>query len=103
MYREAATRAGRPPRPVLRRDIYVGESDEEARAVVGAILAEGYRGTGFDQLLVGSADTVVERLRRYRAMGFDYVMVRHIVGDHRLMLRSFERIGRDVMPAIKNL
>ena len=103
LYREAATRSGRSPRPVLRRDIYVGESDEEARAVVGSILAEGYRGTGLDQLLVGSADTVVRDLRKYRDMGFDYVMVRHIVGDHQLMLRSFERIGRDVMPQIRDL
>ena len=61
LYREAAARAGRPARPVLRRDIYVGESDDEARAVVGAILAEGYRGTGIDQLLVGGAETVVEQ------------------------------------------
>src|SRR6266702_4001191 len=103
LYREAATRSGRPPRPVLRRDIYVGESDEEARAVVGSILAEGYRGTGLDELLVGSANTVVRDLRKYRDMGFDYVMVRHIVGDHQLMLRSFERIGRDVMPQIRDL
>jgi alkanesulfonate monooxygenase SsuD/methylene tetrahydromethanopterin reductase-like flavin-dependent oxidoreductase (luciferase family) len=103
LYRAATARAGRPPRPVLRRDIYVGDSDEEARAVVGAILAEGYRGTGVDQLLVGSADTVVRDLRRYREMGFDYVMVRHIVGDHQLMLRSFERIGRDVIPRIRPL
>jgi hypothetical protein len=36
-------------------------------------------------------------------MGFDYVMVRHIIGDHQLMLRSFERIGRDVMPRIRGL
>src|SRR5215472_17898149 len=103
LYGRAAARAARPARPVLRRDIYVGESDAEAREVIGAILADGYRGTGFDQLLVGSADTVVERLRRYRQMGFDYVMVRHIVGDHALMLRSFERIGRDVMPRIRDL
>jgi alkanesulfonate monooxygenase SsuD/methylene tetrahydromethanopterin reductase-like flavin-dependent oxidoreductase (luciferase family) len=91
LYREAATRAGRVPRPVLRRDL----------SVVGAILAEGYRGTGLDQLLVGSADTVVQDLTRCRDRGFEYVMVRHIVGDHRLMLRSFERIGRDVMPRIR--
>ena len=87
----------------MRRDIYVGESDEEAQAVVNAILAEGYRGTGLDQLLVGSADTVVTKLRHYRDAGFDYVMVRHIVGDHQQMLRSFERIGRDVMPQIREL
>jgi alkanesulfonate monooxygenase SsuD/methylene tetrahydromethanopterin reductase-like flavin-dependent oxidoreductase (luciferase family) len=103
LYREAAARAGGPARPVLRRDIYVGASDEEARATGGAGLAEGYRGTGFDQLLVGGADTVVEALRRYRAMGFDSVMVRHVVGDHQQMLRSFERIGRGVMPRIRDL
>jgi len=102
LYRNTAAGAGRPARPVLRRDIYVGVSDEEARAVVGAVLAEGYRGTGLDQLLVGSADTVVQQLRRYRDMGFDDLMVRHIVGDHQLMLRSFERIGRDVMPRIRD-
>jgi len=103
LYRNAAARAGRPPRPVLRRDIYVGESDDEARSVVNAILTEGYRGSGLDQLLVGSADAVVQALRRYRDVGFDYVMVRHIVGDHQLMLRSFERIGRAVMPQIRAL
>src|SRR5215470_16755459 len=58
LYRDAAARAGKPARPVLRRDIYVGESDEEAHAVVGAVLAEGYRGTGMDQLLVGSGPAV---------------------------------------------
>jgi len=102
-YQEAAVQAGRTPRPVLRRDLYVGESDEEARAVVGQILAEGYRGTTFEQLLVGSADTVVQELRDYRRMGFAYVMVRHIVGDHQLMLRSFERIGSGVIPRIRDL
>jgi alkanesulfonate monooxygenase SsuD/methylene tetrahydromethanopterin reductase-like flavin-dependent oxidoreductase (luciferase family) len=103
IYREAAVRAGRTPQPVLRRDIYVGETDQEARAIVGQILSEGYRGTGFDQLLVGSASTVVQQLQEYRRMGFEYVMVRHIVGDHEQMLRSFERIGSDVMPAIRDL
>jgi alkanesulfonate monooxygenase SsuD/methylene tetrahydromethanopterin reductase-like flavin-dependent oxidoreductase (luciferase family) len=103
VYRDAAARAGHSPRPILRRDIYVGESDDEAQRVVGAILAEGYRGTGVDQLLVGSADTVAERFRGYQRMGFDFAMVRHIVGDHEQMLRSFERIGRHVIPQIRDL
>lgn len=30
-------------------------------------------------------------------------MVRHIVGDRQLTLRSFERIGRDVMPQTRDL
>jgi alkanesulfonate monooxygenase SsuD/methylene tetrahydromethanopterin reductase-like flavin-dependent oxidoreductase (luciferase family) len=103
IYCESAARAGRTPRPVLRRDIFVGESDADAEAVVGPILAEGYRGTGRETLLVGEPGTVVQQLREYRALGFEEVMVRHIVGDHQQMLASFERIGRHVMPAIRDL
>ncbi|MGH7290413.1 MAG: LLM class flavin-dependent oxidoreductase, partial [Myxococcota bacterium] len=103
VYREACARAGRNAQSVLRRDIYVGDTDADAETAVGRVLAEGYRGTGPDQLLVGSAKTVVEKLREYRALGFDYVMVRHIVGEHDLMLRSFARIGESVMPAIRSL
>ena len=103
VYREAAAQAGRIPRPVLRRDIFVGETDTDARTVVEPILAEGYRGTGHDTLLVGGPETVIRQLREYRAMGFEEVMVRHIVGDHQQMLESFERIGRHVMPAIRGL
>jgi alkanesulfonate monooxygenase SsuD/methylene tetrahydromethanopterin reductase-like flavin-dependent oxidoreductase (luciferase family) len=102
-YREAAAAHGRAPLPVLRRDIYVGESDSEAERVVEQILDEGYRGVGPDELLVGSADTVVQRLEHYRRLGFDDVLVRHIVGDHELMLRSFQRIGHTVMPRIRTL
>ena len=103
VYREAATRANRPVRAVLRRDIYVAETDSAAHAEVDRVLAEGYRGTGKAELLVGSPAVVVDRLRHYRALGFEEVMVRHIVGDHRQMLRSFELIGRHVMPAIRAL
>jgi alkanesulfonate monooxygenase SsuD/methylene tetrahydromethanopterin reductase-like flavin-dependent oxidoreductase (luciferase family) len=103
VYREAATRAGRPVRAVLRRDIYVAETDSAAHAEVDRVLAEGYRGTGKAELLVGSPAVVVDRLRHYRALGFEEVMVRHIVGDHQQMLRSFELIGRHVMPAIRAL
>jgi alkanesulfonate monooxygenase SsuD/methylene tetrahydromethanopterin reductase-like flavin-dependent oxidoreductase (luciferase family) len=52
---------------------------------------------------VGNPETVVERLRHYRALGFEEVMVRHVTGDHRLMLRSFALIGERVMPAIRAL
>ena len=103
VYREAAAQAGRQPRPVLRRDIFVGETDDAAHAVVDPILAEGYRGTGDDTLLIGGPETVIRQLQDYRAMGFEEVMVRHIVGDHQQMLASFERIGRHVMPAIRGL
>ncbi len=103
VYHAAAREAGREPRPVLRRDIFVGETDGDAWAAVNPILKEGYRGAGSDTLLVGSAETVVRQLTEYRALGFEDVMVRHIVGDHAQMLASFARIGTQVMPAIRDL
>jgi alkanesulfonate monooxygenase SsuD/methylene tetrahydromethanopterin reductase-like flavin-dependent oxidoreductase (luciferase family) len=54
-------------------------------------------------VLVGGPATVVQQLREYAAMGFGHVMVRHIAGDHARMLESFDRIGRHVMPAIRDL
>jgi alkanesulfonate monooxygenase SsuD/methylene tetrahydromethanopterin reductase-like flavin-dependent oxidoreductase (luciferase family) len=103
VYRGAAARAKRPARAVLRRDIFVAASDAAAHAEVDKILAEGYRGTGKAELLVGSPDTVIERLQHYRRLGFEEVMVRHITGDHHLMLESFALIGRHVMRAIRTL
>lgn len=103
VYQAAAREAGRLPRAVLRRDIFVAETDAAAHAEVDRVLAEGYRGTGKEELLVGSPASVVKRLQRYRELGFSEVMVRHITGDHALMLRSFALIGEQVMPAIRDL
>jgi alkanesulfonate monooxygenase SsuD/methylene tetrahydromethanopterin reductase-like flavin-dependent oxidoreductase (luciferase family) len=52
---------------------------------------------------VGSPEAVVERLRHYRGLGFEEVMVRHVTGDHAMMLRSFELVGQRVLPAIRAL
>src|SRR5262249_60487342 len=59
VYREAAARAGRPALAVLRRDIFVGDDDAGAAAVVDPILAEGYRGTGRATLLIGGPAPVL--------------------------------------------
>jgi alkanesulfonate monooxygenase SsuD/methylene tetrahydromethanopterin reductase-like flavin-dependent oxidoreductase (luciferase family) len=98
-YLAGAADNDRPALPVLRRDIHIAATDAEARAHVDPILAQGYRGLGYDRLLVGSPDTIVQRLRAYESMGFDHVMVRHITGDHAAMLQSFALLG-DVASAM---
>jgi hypothetical protein len=72
---------------------------------VEPVIAAGYRGFGQEResSLVGSAATVVERLTFYRGLGFEFVLVRHIVGEHKLILDSMRRIGDDVLPAIRGL
>lgn len=99
LYRRTAEAHERPVLPVLRRDVHVAVTDEQARAHIDPILEAGYRGVGYDRLLVGSPDTVVARLRHYEELGFDHVMVRHITGDHDAMLRSFHLLG-DVVEAV---
>ena len=100
IYREAAARSGRPARAVLRRDIFVAETDEAAHAEVDRVLAEGYRGTGKAELIVGSPERVIERLAYYHGLGFEEVMVRHVSGNHELIKRSIELIGETVLPVI---
>jgi alkanesulfonate monooxygenase SsuD/methylene tetrahydromethanopterin reductase-like flavin-dependent oxidoreductase (luciferase family) len=101
-YRQTAEEAGRRPCPVLRRDIHVGDSDADAWKVVEPVLEAGYRGiTDADRLLVGSPDTIVDRLLADAAKGWEVCLVRHIVGDHHLMLESFTRLGEGVMPSLR--
>jgi alkanesulfonate monooxygenase SsuD/methylene tetrahydromethanopterin reductase-like flavin-dependent oxidoreductase (luciferase family) len=99
LYQRTADTHGRSCRAVLRRDVHVAATDAEARAHVDPILEQGYRGVDYDRLLVGSPETVVGRLRHYKSMGFEHVMVRHITGDHDAMIRSFELLG-DVVAAV---
>ncbi len=102
-YRDTAASHGRPARAVLRRDIHVAASHQAAHDEVDRILAEGYRGGTKDTLLVGSPDEVIERLTHYRALGFEEIMVRHITGDHKLIMRSLQLIGEHVIPGIADL
>ena len=76
---------------------------QAAHDEVDRILAEGYRGGTKDTLLVGSPDEVIERLTHYRALGFEEIMVRHITGDHKLIMRSLQLIGEHVIPGIADL
>ena len=99
-YRDACDAAGRPPQVVLRRDIHVAATDREAIDHIGPILAEGYRGVTFDELLVGSPPTIIDKLRTYHQGGIDRVLVRHVSGDHDAILASFDLIGRYVIPEI---
>jgi alkanesulfonate monooxygenase SsuD/methylene tetrahydromethanopterin reductase-like flavin-dependent oxidoreductase (luciferase family) len=100
-YRAACRRFDRPSQVVLRRDIHVAETDAAALDHVRPILDEGYRGVTLAELLVGSPDTVIGRLADYHRLGIDRVLVRHVSGDHGAILRSFELIGRHVVPAIE--
>ena len=100
-YRAAAALHGRPTKAVLRRSIFVGETDADADSFVHHVLAGASRGLTPERVLHGSASRVVEDLNRYAEMGFDLTIVRHLAGGHGAMLESMARIGEQVMPALR--
>lgn len=102
IYREAASRAGKRPVLTIRRDVYVGETDAESEAATKPILDRGYRGFGREALLIGGPETIIEELRHLHDLGFEHVLIRHIVNDQRLVLDSYRRLGKDVLPKVRD-
>lgn len=94
-YLEYASAYDRRPRAVpIRRDVYVGESDEEAQRVAGSIVDAGYRGFDPSALIYGSVDTVARAFEELAEMGYTEVLTRNLVPDQSHALRSIERLGR---------
>jgi alkanesulfonate monooxygenase SsuD/methylene tetrahydromethanopterin reductase-like flavin-dependent oxidoreductase (luciferase family) len=93
-YRERCKAHGRTPTAIaIRRDVYVGESPDEAQRTLEAAVAKGYRGFDPKALIAGTVPQVAERFRALGAMGFTDVIVRHLTTDHAKVLGSFARLG----------
>lgn len=94
MYRGYCAANGRPPGAiVLRRDVYVGESPSEARAVLERALDQGYRGVPGEALIAGSVDEVVEQFWAFGELGYTDILVRHLTNDQPKVLGSLERLA----------
>ncbi len=91
LYLERCAVHGKTPRVVaLRRDVYVGESSAEAKAVLADAVTKGYRGS----LVAGSIDEVVERLGALAPLGYTDVLVRHFTNDQPKVLASLARLEK---------
>ncbi len=94
LYRERCVAYGKQPGAVvLRRDIYVGESSAEAKAVLQDALSRGYRGIPAEALIAGSADELAERFRSFAKLGYTEISVRHLTNDQPKVLGSLERLA----------
>jgi alkanesulfonate monooxygenase SsuD/methylene tetrahydromethanopterin reductase-like flavin-dependent oxidoreductase (luciferase family) len=95
LYRERCAAYGKDPGAiVLRRDIYVGESSAEAQAVLQQALSRGYRGMPPEALIAGTVDEVAEQFRRFAAIGYGEILVRHLTNDQPKVLGSLERLAK---------
>ncbi len=94
LYRDACSRHSRAGLLTIRRDIYVGESDEEARSTSAPIVDAGYRGFRPDALVIGSVDSVAEQLRAFAGAGYRDIIVRNLMPSQPHALASIERLAR---------
>jgi alkanesulfonate monooxygenase SsuD/methylene tetrahydromethanopterin reductase-like flavin-dependent oxidoreductase (luciferase family) len=77
----------------LRRDIYVGESSSEARAVLQHALSRSYRSMPAEALIAGSVDEVAEQFRTFAEIGYTDILVRHLTNDQPKVPDSLERLA----------
>ncbi|HLZ69552.1 MAG TPA: LLM class flavin-dependent oxidoreductase [Dehalococcoidia bacterium] len=101
IYRQAAANAGRRPELIIRRDVFVGESDADAEQVVAPELAKGYRGMRREALCIGGPQTVADEFRYLASLGFTQVLVRHISPEQEQVLASYHRLGAEVLPRVR--
>lgn len=117
-YKQAYRDAGHDERQVktpLAIHTFVAETREEAEQVAKEHLnlyldtRQYGRNAQFEdleareQLLIGSPEDVIERLRKYEAAGCDHVMMLMNFGGlpHEKVLKSMELVAEKVMPAFK--
>ena len=94
IYRERCAAYGKEPRAIaLRRDVYVGQSSPEARAVLQRALSQGYRGMPAEALIAGSVDEVAEQFRTFGEIGYTDILARHLTNDQPKVLGSLERLA----------
>lgn len=106
-YRNALQAHGRTaPELPIRRDIYVAEDRVTAKRHADPIIQAGYRGFSGDRLralIVGSPAEVIAEIERYRLMGCNHFLFRHIVRNQHQMLSSIRLLGEKVLPHFSHL
>ncbi len=100
-YHERAQVHARVPTAVaVRRNVFVGATDEDAARVMEPVLANftGDRSA----LLFGSAETVAEQIRPLAEIGFTDVIMRSLVPEQRLTVQSITRLA-EVRERVRDL
>lgn len=92
-YAECCEAHGRPRgAAILRRDVYVGESSDEARATAGPVLEAGHRGFPAGACVVGDAEEVAAAFSGLAEQGYQEILVRNLVPDAAKALACVERL-----------
>jgi alkanesulfonate monooxygenase SsuD/methylene tetrahydromethanopterin reductase-like flavin-dependent oxidoreductase (luciferase family) len=101
-YRQALQECGRTVAELpIRRDIYVAPDLATAKRHTDPVIQGGYRGFTGDRLralIIGGPEEAIAEVERYRAMGCNHFLFRHIVREQSQMLSSIQLIGEKIIP-----
>jgi alkanesulfonate monooxygenase SsuD/methylene tetrahydromethanopterin reductase-like flavin-dependent oxidoreductase (luciferase family) len=101
-YLERSAAHGRKPTAIaIRRDIYIGESEQDAEEVAKRVMEKGYRGFRRAALVIGSVDKVIQEFRSFAAAGYTDLIVRHVTLYQPRVLGSMARLS-EVRQALKD-
>jgi len=93
-YRQACAEHQRTPTATaIRRDIFVGATEEAARKTVEPYIERGYRGMNPNALIFGSIDSVTQQILDLKNRGFTDVIVRNLSSDQGEALATIDRLG----------
>ena len=94
LYLASCDALNRPPGvTAIRRDVYVGDTQQEAQKIGGSVVSAGYRGFPPDATIVGDVQAVASAIEELRQMGYTDVIIRNLVPDQAQALASIRRMG----------
>lgn len=95
LYQEALAKHSRQSTQTvaIRRDIYVAESDQQARALRSEIEQNGYRGFNPEALIIGDIASVAASFQEITDIGFTDIIVRNLHHNGDEAIASTERLS----------
>ncbi len=93
-YRQACAEHSREATAVaIRRDIFIGQTSQEARAVKEHYMSRGYRGFPDDAFMAGSVGEVAEQMQVFADEGYTDIIVRNMSSDQAQAVGTIERLA----------
>tara|TARA_E500000331_G_scaffold356905_1_gene416715 strand:+ start:2331 stop:3251 length:921 start_codon:yes stop_codon:yes gene_type:complete len=94
IYNEALARLDKevPKTVAIRRDIYVADSDKDARHVRQIVEDNGYRGFDPDALVIGDVSSVADTFNSIGELGYTDIIVRNLHSVGEKAVASTERL-----------
>ncbi|HAK53119.1 MAG TPA: hypothetical protein DCM54_14625 [Gammaproteobacteria bacterium] len=81
-----------PKTVAIRRDIYVADSDKDARHVRQIVEDNGYRGFDPDALVIGDVSSVADTFNSIGELGYTDIIVRNLHSVGEKAVASTERL-----------